>query len=668
MVLVAALALTSMPPPAVSQTEDGSDPAVAVPLVETTSVTLTLFDVEAVGKNGRPMRGLKKKDFVVRLDGRLWPIYSVDDSCACQDSAPGDATTVAHAGSAPELQKTGAPAAPASPPGEFVIYIDFSQLQLDGRARVRSEVTRWIRETMGPGDQVMIEGYSSSDGLREIRAFTGDRASLVAAIDRAYADRSLLDEFPDLLESRVEECRHYPRVCPGYAMEEFEHGRRSLNVLKKFLDRFDDRSGRRTLLFFQQNGAMSPGRFYGRETPTQYADLEEVAASASSAHTVVYPINAAPLPVGVGLDSVTEILEEETLAMASPLADFTGGKYNKGPGDLSRLTDEAARGCRCLYRIALRPPEKQGRRIYDVKITAAGVSLPHAYRVRFLGDADRWMANAQAVLLNPGEARDVEVGAAIVPRSASARGWDADVEVSVALDSLALIPGALGQVGTYEVGALMSRLDGNERWELLGNYKVSRDREGETGRVALHRRTITRLRPGRYRLAAFARDRTVNLFGGAEGLVDLPEPAKPGSAGPVVMRASRRTIVAALPLSGETKAEIAGAGTGEEGSIPAGVGMIARGEPLSLETWICSGGEHPPASAVRYVSRKEIPIFRFESTEPAPTGRCLHFSDRVDTSSIEAGNYQYHIRWAPEPGAAERDTEAPFDVTGRGGS
>ncbi|HKQ97320.1 MAG TPA: hypothetical protein VJV75_05565, partial [Candidatus Polarisedimenticolia bacterium] len=58
------------------------DPA-AKGLVEKTGVELFLLDIEAVDRSGQPMRGLTAADFVVRRNGRIWPIASVDDFCAC---------------------------------------------------------------------------------------------------------------------------------------------------------------------------------------------------------------------------------------------------------------------------------------------------------------------------------------------------------------------------------------------------------------------------------------------------------------------------------------------------------------------------------------------------------------------------------------------------------
>src|SRR5213594_3931241 len=65
------------------------DEAIDAGMTETARVSLTLLDVEVVDKDGNPMLGLKKEDFLVRLNGDKWPIYSVDDLCSCAASAAG---------------------------------------------------------------------------------------------------------------------------------------------------------------------------------------------------------------------------------------------------------------------------------------------------------------------------------------------------------------------------------------------------------------------------------------------------------------------------------------------------------------------------------------------------------------------------------------------------
>src|SRR2546426_3989424 len=83
-------------------------------LVETTGVTLTLLDVEVADKEGKPLRGLGKEDFHVSLNGKDWPLYSVDDLCSCEPS-PSGGEAKRNGG---ESSSGGAPMRVAGPPAE----------------------------------------------------------------------------------------------------------------------------------------------------------------------------------------------------------------------------------------------------------------------------------------------------------------------------------------------------------------------------------------------------------------------------------------------------------------------------------------------------------------------------------------------------------------------
>lgn len=650
--------------------------------VERADVTLMLLDVEAIDKHGTPLRGLAKKDFSVLLDGRPWPVYSVDDSCSCAEqedsntSAPPPAAGEAAGPSAPDGDRagdagirSGKPGNASPSPGEvetagsmkYVIFIDFSQLQFAGRLRVRGEATRWIRETMEPWDSVMITAYATATGLKEVSPFTSDKDALLAALDRTYEGKTFLDDFPELLEIRVRECESFPPLCPGYAMEEYFHGRSALRALKQLLEFLEEVPGRKSLLLFHENGSMQPGVFYGASTPSQLATIEEVAAAANGSRTAVYLVNVGMLPVDVGLGSLTERLERQVLDLAAPLSEYTGGEYNLGPSDRSRLIDRVGRGCRCLYRLGLRPPEKPDRNIHQVQIRAAGVVLPHAYRVRFLTDADRWMRKAQAILRNPAGAKEIDLVAAIVPVASEGKSWKVSLEVAVSSDTLSLIPDATGREASYEIGALLQAEDGKRSWELLGEYKVRRGPEGSTDRLALQRKELAGLRPGRYRLAAFIRDRVSNLFGGAEARIDLPPPGG-GTAGPLVRLASRKRIVTPLPLVNEKAGDMDHASQAQVGPVPPGASGIVRGDPVTVDTWVCPPEGRTISKVLRFVVRDGRPIFRFEDTVPARAGRCSLFSDPLDTSQLQAGRYAYHLQSPPGSGDAPIDVEASFDV------
>src|SRR5881628_3696903 len=80
-------ARTAPPAPA---SEDQKPRRLDSGLTEAAGVTLSVVD-----KDGRPVRGLKKEDFTVYVDGKEWPIYSVDDLCEAEGRPSGDSPAIA---------------------------------------------------------------------------------------------------------------------------------------------------------------------------------------------------------------------------------------------------------------------------------------------------------------------------------------------------------------------------------------------------------------------------------------------------------------------------------------------------------------------------------------------------------------------------------------------
>ena len=52
-------------------------------------------------------------------------------------------------------------------PRRYILYFDFSQLQLDGRARAVEEAKRWVN-SMEPVDEAMVVAYATAAGLRKL--------------------------------------------------------------------------------------------------------------------------------------------------------------------------------------------------------------------------------------------------------------------------------------------------------------------------------------------------------------------------------------------------------------------------------------------------------------------------------------------------------------------
>jgi VWFA-related protein len=553
---------------------------------------------------------------------------------------------------------------PRGEPLHFVLYIDFSQLRIEGRRRAVQGAERWVRDTMKAEEKAMVTAFSSGTGLRQLTPPTTSKRALIDALESAYEDSAFVDSFPQEFEYRIEECREKPTMCPTLALQEYFHGRRSLRALKRLMSSLEELPGRKAVVYFHESGMMYPGEPYFASTMNHVDLSEQVGAAANQSLAAIYSVNAGQLPIYDPRDPVWQLREEQVLAMGSSLAEFTGGKYNHGMVDMSAFLDATERSCRCIYRLGLVPEEASEGRIYPARVVAAGHALPHRYRVQFLSDSERWIRKARLVLKSPGRARDIAVTAGIIPLTANRRKWTVAVNVVVTTNSMALLPGPEGLTGEWETGALLYRKDGSQVTEMLGVYSVRQNRILTAGGVVVHRRTIEGLPAGEYRLKAFVRDRTAGLFGGAEAILALPHPRKGGMIGPLWTHADRASIVSPLPILGDEPDQNPSASLSRNGSVPAGEFPTMDHGALEAHTWICPGKKGAKdISPLRFITRESEPLVRFPVAAPSPSGTCLKITDRIQSSQLEPGAYLYHLLWAGTEGAREAPVlEIPFQV------
>ena len=663
--------VTVLPASSVGQQDEA---AVDSGVIERAGVTLTLLDIDATDKAGRPLPGLSAEDFKVRLNGRVWPIYSVDDLCSCLEPGPSTAESDSAVGlppgtepGAPDPSATARERDPYAPtPNRFVIYFDFSQLQLDGRERAAQQARRWLRESMRQGDEALVAAFSTAAGLRELSRFSANREELLAIVDEAYAMREMIDPFPEGFDTRQRDCSSCCHatcpeefgcgwcervgwqcvdccpICSDHASDEYFHGRRSLKALRRLLMDLQDEPGRKHLMLFHQNGNLYPARFYPvREALLgDHLDLlDAVAAEATLGRTVVHAAYS-------GEDSnLYTPLSSQAVNFSANIADMTAGTYNRGPDMLATVLDGAGRACECIYRIAVVPPDKPSGAIYRVKVKAAGNKLPLETRIRFVDEVDRWKRDAEAVLANPEIARDLTVRAELLPVHAGNGRWNVAAQVALELDTLLPLPAAEGKhEGRWEVGALLTR-DGERSWEMLAVSRALWERR-ESGRTVVHTHGFTKLRPGRYRLATFVRDHIATVFGASEVALELPETDRTGIVGPIVMYSSEQHLAAPLPLADGETAEAVAVSEIRAGPVPAGQGPVPPGRSITLVSFLCGKGARPASEqVVRYVSKDDTPLFKFERARVEPVGSCTRVVDVVETWRLAEGDYDYHLIW-----------------------
>jgi hypothetical protein len=132
------------------------------------------------------------------------------------------------------------------------------------------------------------------------------------------------------------------------------------------------------------------------------------------------------------------------------------------------------------------------------------------------------------------------------------------------------------------------------------------------------------------------------------------------------MRADSSRFLSPLPLLKRKTVERGeSSATATVGPVPLGDSPILPGQPLELRTWVCTE-RGPPSLArlLRFVSRDDQPLFRFQQAVVHETGRCHAVTDRVETYALEEGEYSYHFRWNLESGEP-MERELAFRVAAR---
>jgi hypothetical protein len=157
----------------------------------------------------------------------------------------------------------------------------------------------------------------------------------------------------------------------------------------------------------------------------------------------------------------------------------------------------------------------------------------------------------------------------------------------------------------------------------------------------LHARTIKDLKPGRYTLRAFARDRESDRFGGAAFEIDLPAPGAGGLIGPVMVQPDAWHFKSPLPLRKGKSPPVSEATPRELGGLPLGDrATVAPGEPVQFLVWYCAEDPSVLRSAVRQDGGES---WTFKPRDVEPSGRCVRVSSIVDTDNLPPGRYAYEM-------------------------
>jgi len=312
LVLIAVASFAGEPPPG---------PAEGPVPVFPSAAELVQIDVVVAGADGAPVRDLRREDFEVLEDGRPQRISHFAVGTASRPA------TLPAAGPAGTPSPPGVPTSTRAPGRTIVLVFDDLHLGASRLSAAKVEAKRFLREDVGPRDQVAL---LTTSGIRGVfQPLTRDREAVVRAIDRVtLQDRSARSHFagPYISEDQAEQIDRFGELASPEGNEAYDlavaqfmaeyiiprgvaeemarertrsileegarYTRASLSTLETTVRSLAPVPGRKIVLL------VSEGFFLGRGTTHESGyDLRRITDAATRSGVVIYSLDALGLPL-----------------------------------------------------------------------------------------------------------------------------------------------------------------------------------------------------------------------------------------------------------------------------------------------------------------------------------------------------------------------------------
>jgi VWFA-related protein len=334
--------------------------------IDTIDVNLVNIEVMVVDKNGQPVSGLTRDDFVLRVDGDpvdITNFFAVEDG---KRVVPEDEAAAAGGDTAADGEESpnAAPAALTGPEDHrfVVVFVDNGSISPPHRKRVFDELRKHLDHLMEPADRVMV--VAQDGDLRIEQPFTSDPQAVTAAIERMskVTGRGALRFMePHLIQRDIEageappgadvlavgttpspggplgqstypiDARRTLSRVSGYAQSGLAEGHRTLKVLKRFVDSLAGLPGRKAIVYVSDGLELTPGEYLFRIWDYKYGSIANQVVGIANIDTEIdrYRLD----------DSFNDLIAR---ASANRVAFYTvEGGSERGVGDVSAETPVA---------------------------------------------------------------------------------------------------------------------------------------------------------------------------------------------------------------------------------------------------------------------------------------------------------------------------------------
>ena len=580
----------------------------------------SIISIDAVASDarGRVIDNLDAEDFEILVDGAVQAIDSVRFVRAGAGDQPGEAEP-------PILSRADEQAA-ASEDGTrlFAIFLDeYHVTEGPGVLRARGVITRFVAQTIGPRDLVVV--VKPLDSLLTLR-LTRDRDAITRAIAGFEGRKGQYDarnEFEENLiagtPARIEAVR--TQIATS-----------ALNALATHLGTLG--AGPKTIVFVSEGFARMPRRRGDEALPS----LDTAIRTANRAHVSIYPFD----PTGAPTDQASP--ERATLRV---LAEQTGGQAIVDLADPSAILARVAADAIAYYLIAFRPATMAADgRFHPVEVRVRRPDLTVRARKGYWAptpdDVLRAQLLARASEPKPPPEPPRHISPLIRPWFGIARGQSGQTAVSFVWEPAGRVPGdRMRQPPPAKLRLQVFRPDGSALFEGIvraAGPSAAGELGGDPARASFQ------TTPGRLRLRMAIEDASARLLDtDVRDLVVGPMTAAVVVGTPEILRARNARDFRAL--------------AGDPGAVPVAAREFSRAERLLIRVPAYAPDGAPAVSA--RLANKAGTAMRDLDVGPGPEPDSFQID--LPLAGLAAGDYT--VKLAANSPAGEARDEVPFRVT-----
>lgn len=354
-------------------------------LGETIEVRVTNVDVVVTDREGKPVRGLTRDDFVLLEDKKPQPITNFSEYA---ESVPTDAATT--------IQKR--------PPRHIVLLLDDTSVDPFVRNQLFESIAKAVPKLLEPGDEVMLATWSGSIHVR--LPFTGNVDAVMKAIredkDRGgglqymASTRNVLDEINSpMLSSRVgrmgrQQTEQLRIMLRQWTTERISQQRNFIAGAERLISSIAGTEGRKLLVIATGYMPLEPGLELYEYAATKYPSLTTARTTDADVRKEHEELAKFANASGVAIDSIYPNLDlgaeggerlmdssrsrmtfievaNTTVALTS-LAQKTGGAAFARVVDFDKVLDTFSRQLSSYYSIGYRSPSSKGSHAIAIQL------------------------------------------------------------------------------------------------------------------------------------------------------------------------------------------------------------------------------------------------------------------------------------------------------------